>query len=74
VATAVTPAACTTCGADWSEGRFGAECVECGGGALERACVLCGGRCGQTWRRAVTDSHDFREAHWHGRCALPKSG
>jgi len=62
---------CTTCGAEWGEGAFTLECDECGGGALVRPCVVCGGRCGAWWRRAVIDSNDARVAHWGGGCALP---
>jgi hypothetical protein len=61
---------CTTCGAKWPEGRFGADCAECGGGALEIACPICKGKCGAVWRRAVADSNDAKTAHWFGRCAL----
>ncbi len=63
---------CTNCGADWSRGQFGEECPQCGGGALERSCLVCRGRCGATWKRAVLDSQDENEAHWIGGCGLPQ--
>ena len=65
-------ARCTSCGANWTEGQWTAGCGECGGGALEQPCLICGGRCGATWRRAVLDSNDFRCGHWHGACGLPE--
>lgn len=64
---------CCTCGADWKAGAFGPDCPECGGGALERPCMRCGGRCGAVWRRAVMDSQDEGLAHWVGSCRLPPS-
>ena len=60
---------CSSCGADWSRGTFSQHCRECGGGALEHACLVCGGQCGQQWQRAVIDSRDEHEAHWIGACA-----
>jgi hypothetical protein len=36
---------------------------------MARPCPVCGGVCGQTWRRAVIDSVDFETAHWFGACA-----
>ncbi len=67
---------CATCRADWTAGRFSATCDECGGGAMQRACPVCEGRCGEVWRRAVLDSHDSGRAHWAGRCGLrtPRAG
>jgi serine/threonine protein phosphatase PrpC len=62
---------CTSCGARWSAGVFTTGCAECGGGALERACVICGGRCGRGARRMPADSNDARVAHWLFGCALP---
>jgi len=64
-------AACRSCGAEWTAGRFQEGCPECGGGALETACLVCRGRCGNTWKRAVLDSQDSGQAHWTGRCGLP---
>jgi hypothetical protein len=32
---------------------------------------VCGGECGERWKRAILDSHDARLAHWVGHCALP---
>jgi hypothetical protein len=65
------PVRCGSCAADWSAGLFGADCPECGGGALETPCRLCGGRCGGTWRKAIVDTPDFGQAHWSGTCLLP---
>ena len=62
---------CISCGADWSQGEFSADCPQCGGGALERACPVCGGRCGRMWMRAVLDSQESNMAHWIGSCGLP---
>lgn len=63
-----TPIICTTCGACWTDAAFTADCPECGGGAMERDCAICGGACGNRWRRAVLDSRDSGEAHWVGSC------
>jgi len=65
---------CTSCGANWAEGIFTSGCQECGGGALDIACLQCGGRCGARWHRAVMDSQDEKDAHWVGECKLPKAG
>ena len=62
---------CTTCNANWSEGKFSADCPECGGGAMERNCFICSGRCDGIYTRAVIDSWDSGEAHWIGSCRLP---
>jgi len=62
---------CTSCGANWSTGAFGDSCEECGGGAMERPCIVCGGRCGEISTRAPIDSNDAKVAHWLCRCALP---
>ena len=64
-------ACCTNCDANWSDGHFTARCPQCGGGAMERPCGVCQGRCGQLWKRAVLDSQDSNEAHWMGTCGLP---
>jgi hypothetical protein len=65
---------CWSCGANWAADCYTAACEECGGGALTRACAVCGGKCGNKWIRAVIDSNDFRLAHWQGGCLLsPKS-
>lgn len=61
---------CRRCGANWSTGAFSADCDECGGGAMDIACLRCGGKCGERWQRAVMDSHDSGLAHWIGKCAL----
>jgi hypothetical protein len=65
-------AICVTCGASWSEGIFSKNCEECGGGAMERPCMICGGRCGLMMVRAVHDSNDYRLSHWAGACRLTK--
>jgi len=64
--------ACTSCGADWSGGDFTPRCDECGGGAMQRSCLLCDGRCGAVYERAPLDSVDFHMAHWIGACLLSK--
>ena len=63
-------ARCLTCGANWSQGEWTKGCEECGGGALEIRCIICGGRCGSTWRKSVMDTNDFGMNHWHGDCRL----
>lgn len=63
---------CSTCGARWSLGAWTGDCAECGGGALDRPCLVCGGVCGARWQRAVSDSHDRGIAHWYGACRLHK--
>ena len=65
-------ARCATCYVDWSSGRFTEDCEECGGGAMERPCAYCGGRCGMVMERAVADSNDSGIGHWMGRCRLPR--
>ena len=62
---------CSSCGANWTEDEYSNDCTECGGGAMERNCILCGGRCGSVYKRAVFDSWDTKEAHWMGGCELP---
>lgn len=64
--------ACTSCGADWSGGAFTPGCGECGGGAMQRPCLLCDGSCGAVYQRAPLDSVDSHMAHWIGTCMLPK--
>ena len=64
-------AECFSCGAAWSSGEYSKDCKECGGGSLERACIVCDGNCGTLWKRAILDSNDTGEAHWIGSCALP---
>ena len=63
-------AKCLSCGAAWSSGEYSKDCKECGGGALDRACIVCYGSCGELWTRAILDSNDTGEAHWIGFCAL----
>ena len=62
---------CVNCSANWSAGEYTGDCTLCGGGAIERDCVLCAGRCGSVYKRAVIDSWDSGEAHWIGSCLLP---
>ena len=64
------PYLCTQCHANWSSGQFTSKCSQCGGGALQRKCVLCNGRCGNVYHRATIDSWDSNEAHWVGNCGL----
>ena len=64
-------ALCNTCGAQWSAGAYSPHCDECGGSAMERPCLYCGGKCGAVMLRAVSDSNDSGLAHWAGRCHLP---
>ena len=64
---------CTCCGANWTDGEYSDDCVECGGGAMERGCIVCGGLCDSIFIRAVIDSNDTRVAHWIGSCRLPPS-
>jgi hypothetical protein len=61
---------CSDCGANWSLGEFSRECIQCGGGALQRNCKLCNGKCKSNYNRAVIDSWDTGEAHWIGSCQL----
>ena len=62
-------AVCRRCGAIWSDGRFTEGCDACGGGAMERPCYMCGGRCGVVNQRAVSDSNSSGVGHWLGLCA-----
>lgn len=61
---------CSSCDANWAKGEYCSDCLECGGGAMERNCIICGGRCGNKYKRAVIDSWDTKEAHWIGGCNL----
>jgi len=63
---------CHSCQANWTNGEWSADCRECGGGALERDCTFCNGRCGGKSQRAIMDSHDYARAHWIGACLLSK--
>ena len=62
---------CYSCGADWSAGKYAQTCAECDGGAMQRPCYICGGRCGMLNLRAVSDSNDSGIGHWAGACKLP---
>ena len=64
-------AICWSCGARWTDGQLSIQCVECDGGAMDRHCLICDGRCDARWQRAVSDSNDSRIGHWAGRCNLP---
>jgi hypothetical protein len=59
---------CSTCGAIWGHGDYSEDCKECGGGAMERECMLCGGKCGRKWQKMQMDSNDTGVAHWGGEC------
>ena len=61
---------CLTCGANWTQGNHTSGCNECGGGALKRSCIVCDGRCGNTWQKMPLDSNDSGEGHWMGFCGL----
>jgi hypothetical protein len=65
-----TSAICSLCGVDWAGGAFSPGCGECDGGAMERPCLVCAGRCGVMARRAVHDSQDQQMGVWLMRCAL----
>lgn len=47
---------------------YSPDCAECGGGALQVACLVCTGTCGAMWNRAMLDSNDSGQAHWVGQC------
>ncbi len=55
---------CYSCGADWKAGEFKAGCAECGGGAMEIKCQICGGECAAVWVRAIDDSHEYGRGCW----------
>lgn len=61
---------CSSCGAKWTSYEYSNDCMECGGGAMERSCIICGGNCGSVYKRAVIDSWDTKEAQWIGSCNL----
>jgi len=64
---------CHRCHANWSSGAFTANCAECGGGALEKPCPMCSGACGNTWTRALEDSHEYGRGVWiFTECPLSK--
>ena len=62
---------CLTCGRDWEIGNFSKDCEECGGGALERSCPMCLGKCNAVWKKMLIDTHDESLAQWAGSCTLP---
>jgi len=62
---------CSTCGANWQQGEFSEECLECGPGAMQTPCPICQGYCESIWQRNVMDSNYHQESHWHGNCKLP---
>ena len=63
---------CGQCGANWTANQYTKDCNQCGGGSMYRGCILCDGRCGTVYNRAVIDSWDSGEAHWVGACKLPE--
>lgn len=62
---------CYLCDSNWSKGEFTEHCDLCGGGALEKPCPVCEGKCGAKWKRMVLDSLDSGESHWIMNCGLP---
>ncbi|KAK3589210.1 hypothetical protein CHS0354_020069 [Potamilus streckersoni] len=62
---------CHLCNQCWYDGKFDADCPECGGFALQRPCPICNGQCSNIWCRDIKSSHSFHEAHWDGECGLP---
>lgn len=63
---------CQSCNANWTKESYTPGCEECGEGALTRHCIICDGKCGNTFDRAPLDSNDSGMAHWIGSCGLPK--
>ncbi len=63
---------CRSCHVLWSQDQWTKDCPECGGAAMEIACLICGGKCGRTWKRMLMDSWDESQAHWLGGCGLPE--
>ena len=61
---------CSSSGANWAENEYSNDCMEFGGGAMERSCIICDGRCGSVYKRAVIDSRDTKDGHWIGVCNL----
>ncbi|KAH3709338.1 hypothetical protein DPMN_068800 [Dreissena polymorpha] len=62
---------CHLCKQCWYDAKCSKHCPECGGYAMDRPCVVCGGQCHQTWRRNIAKTHSFHKAHWDGKCDLP---
>ncbi len=63
-------ATCSTCLAEWEQGEFTENCLECGGFAMTRSCPNCSGKCGAIWKRQVSMSNSFQEAFYKGGCRL----
>ncbi|XP_064480748.1 protein pinocchio-like isoform X1 [Ornithodoros turicata] len=61
---------CFTCGVSWYEDHVSLDCSECGGYAMQRPCLACGGRCNGIWSRNLAASHEHRRAQWEGECLL----
>ena len=61
---------CSSCGANWTNYEYSNDCMECGCGAMERSCIICGGHCGSVYKRSIIDSWDTKEAQWIGSCNL----
>uniref|UniRef100_U5ECU8 Protein pinocchio n=1 Tax=Corethrella appendiculata TaxID=1370023 RepID=U5ECU8_9DIPT len=59
---------CFTCGVMWTQDHVSLDCSECGGYSLERPCMLCDGKCGQSWKRDFNMSHACGKARWQGIC------
>jgi hypothetical protein len=51
--------------------EWGADCLECDGGALDHDCFICQGRCGARWQRSIDDSWFYGLACLSGNCNLP---
>ena len=49
---------------------FSSDCCECDGGAMDRPCLACGGRCGARSLRSIHDSQDERVGVWAVKCAF----
>lgn len=60
---------CGSCGADWAADDWTPGCDECGGGAMTRACPVCGGACGRIFQRDIAATHEDGVAVWQGSCA-----
>lgn len=59
---------CLTCGVSWRNEEASLDCNECGGYPLHRPCAECSGKCGATWDRDLTKSHDKALAAFSGVC------
>jgi len=59
---------CQSCGVNWRNEEASLDCNECGGYPMHRPCPECSGKCGATWNRNLTKSHDKAMASWSGVC------